>query len=80
MNPEEARFLKRRMPTDLGDACTGATIDVNPQRDGLQVVVTNLAPRPEGTASGSTRNVIFRMSDDGPLSRFLLRGDPQWSP
>jgi hypothetical protein len=46
MNPEEARFLKRRMRTDLGDACTGATIDVNPQRDGLQVVVADLAPRP----------------------------------
>lgn len=51
-----------------------ASVDVKPQPDGAEVTVSGVSLRGEATGPGSGDHVMFRMSDDGPLKRFLLTG------
>lgn len=51
-----------------------ASVDVHPQPDGAEVTISDASQRGAATGPGTGQHVMFRMSDDGPLRRYLLTG------
>jgi hypothetical protein len=70
VNERQAEALKRLIEAGHPDAAT--TVKAEP--DGAEVTISGPRKSPGVSGSGTAMDVELRLSDDGPLMRFLLNG------
>lgn len=74
MNQQAGSDLELTLQRAVERPYPDASVDVHPQPDGAEVTISGVALRGEATGPGSGEHVMLRMSDDGPLKRYLLTG------